>query len=196
MNPIKTLGLAAITALMAMAFLGASSAVAEPTALCGADESPCAEPVTHIHRTIKKKTKIVFGAVATTQCEVLELISTTSNLANPLIAEGNLTYSNCDKGCTVSEENGPAEFKLLKEGHETASLTFEFLIHATCTGINCRFNGVGLKATAKGPLLASNENGEVLLTEQTLNKESGLFCPATTKLTFEMIPSSALYISS
>jgi hypothetical protein len=50
-KPIKMLGLAAFAALMAMALLGASSAMAESTQLCKADESPCAagNVVSHVH---------------------------------------------------------------------------------------------------------------------------------------------------
>jgi len=73
-------------------------------------------------------------------------------------------------------------------------------MHVVCSGfINCSYNGVGLKATAKGPLLASvsNPNGEISLSEQALSKEAGGFlCPKTSKLTFTTTSLSATYISS
>ena len=53
MNPIKMFGLAALAALMAMAFVGVNSAMGEETALCKADENPCAAEniITHVHET-------------------------------------------------------------------------------------------------------------------------------------------------
>src|SRR5690349_18166963 len=53
MIPIKMLGPAVLAALLVMAFAGASSAMAEPTTLCSADENPCSEKsvVLHVHET-------------------------------------------------------------------------------------------------------------------------------------------------
>lgn len=62
--------------------------------------------------------------------------------------------------------------------------------------INCTYNGEGLEATAKGPLLSAkaNPNGEVTLSEQETRKVSGL-CPATGKLDIVMVPLEAVYIA-
>ena len=52
MKSIKLFGLAALAAMMAMAFIGASSAMAETTQLCKVDEPLCAAGnVAHIHET-------------------------------------------------------------------------------------------------------------------------------------------------
>jgi hypothetical protein len=90
----------------------------------------------------------------------------------------------------VTEENGPTEINVLKEGHETAKVTGEGLVYVNCKGfIDCSYNGVGLVGAAKGPLLASQENGEVSLQDQTANKETGGFlCPKTAKLDITITP--------
>ncbi len=203
MKPIKTLGLAALAALAAMAFAGAGagSAMAESTALCPEDKTDSGHEctggaVTHVHEaTLSGKKAVLKTSILTVECDVLFLGDALSEEGAPLAIHGSFTYTNCGS-CTVAEENGPAEIRVLREGHETASVTGEGLVHVTCSGLNCRYNGVGLKGTAKGPLLATETNGEVSLTEQSTNKESGLFCPSTSKLTITTTPLSATYIEN
>ncbi len=193
MKPIKMLGLAALAALMAMAFLGASSAMGETTALCASDGAECLA-ITHVHETtLAGKKAVLKTSLLTVECDVLFLGDTNEETNAPLVISGTFTYTNCGS-CTATEENGPAEVKVLKEGHETASVVGEGLVHVECSGLNCRYNGVGLKGSAKGPLLSTETNGEVTLTEQTTNKESGLFCPSTSKLTITTTPLEATYI--
>src|SRR4051794_21522252 len=190
MKAIKMIGLTALTALLAMAFVGASSAMAESTALCSVDENPCllANQLGSVHETSVGKVKFL-TSIATVECNVLFSGTIATKLANPLVISGSFTYTNCSLGgssCTFTEENSPAEIKVLKEGHETAKVTFEFLVHVSCAGfIDCTYNGVGLIATAKGPLLSAQtpDNGEASLQEQSLNKVAGGFlCPKTAKL--------------
>ncbi len=193
MKQIKMFGLAALAALMAMAFVGASSAMAEPTVLCSADESEC-EATTHVHEsTLEGKKAVLKTSILTVECDVLFLGDTVEGTAAPLVISGTFTYTNCG-GCAATEENGPAEVKVLKEGHETGSVVGEGLVHVECSGLNCRYNGVGLKGTAKGPLLSTETNGEVTLTKQSTNKESGLFCPSTSELTITTTPLDPTYL--
>jgi len=193
------LGLAALTALMAMAFLGASSAMAaESTALCGADEAECASPLTHVHEaTLAGKKAVLKTSIVTVECDALFLGDALEGLVEegPVVIHGTFTYTNCGN-CTATEENGPAEVKVQKSGHETATVTGEGLVHVECSGLNCRYNGTGLNGSGKGPLLSTETNGSVTLTEQSTAKESGLFCPSTSKLTITTTPLSATYISS
>src|SRR5262249_4119350 len=110
-KPIKMLGLAALAALLAMAFVGASSAMAESTALCSADIETEEEEsagsikneceVTHVHETSVGKGKLLSSSL-NVECDVLflgEVVATGS----PLRIEGNFTYSNCNAGCTATE---------------------------------------------------------------------------------------------
>jgi hypothetical protein len=202
-KPIKMLGLAALAALMAMAFVGASSAMAESTALCTADESPCAagNQVSHVHETtLSGALATLLSSAGNVSCDVLFLGDTTGgNLGNPLRITGNFTYTSCTRSgssCTVTEVNGPVEIRVLKEGHETGKVTGEGEVNVHCGFfINCTYNGEGLAGTAKGPLLSSETNGSVSLSEQTTHKVSGSFCPETAKLDITTTPLAATYIS-
>jgi hypothetical protein len=195
---IKMFGLAALTALMAMAFVGASSAMAEPTALCKADESLCsaANTISHVHEESVGKAKLL-TSFGTTECNVLFLGDTEEATGEgaTFTVTGTFTYTNCVLGgssCTATEENSPAEIQVLKEGHETAKVTGEGLVHLVCgKSIDCSYNGVGLVGTARGPLLSAQtpDNGEVTISEATTNKETGGFlCPKTSKLDITTTP--------
>jgi len=196
-------GLAALAALMAMAFVGASSAMAESTALCNVDPGtgatevcPAGHLITSVHETSVGKAKLLTSFL-TIECDVLFSGTARSSLASPLIIDGSFTYTNCGN-CTVTEESGPAEIKILKLGHETADVTGEGLVHSVCgTSLDCSYNGLNLLGTAKGPLLSAQtpDNGEVSLQEQSTSKEAGGFlCPKTAKLDIVTTPLSATYI--
>lgn len=88
--------------------------------------------------------------------------------------------------------------KRLKLGHEKADVTYEFSLLVECGGfIECEYDGEGLMGTAKGPLLATETNGEVSISEQNLNKTGeGFLCPKTTKLDIVTTPLAATYITS
>jgi hypothetical protein len=189
-------GLAALAALLAMAFVGASSAMAEKTTLCSTDESPCeiANVISHVHETSVGKAKLL-SSLLNVECDVLFLGDTVAKTSAPLVIEGSFTYSNCNNSCTATEENGPAEIEVLKEGHEKSKVTGEGLVHLVCGAfINCRYNGEGLIGTGKGPLLSAQANGEVSISEAETNKESGSLCPSTAKLDITTTPLTPVYL--
>jgi hypothetical protein len=189
-KPIKMFGLAALAALMAMAFVGAGSAVAEPTELCTEDAEPCLSRTTSVHETSVGKAKLL--ASPEVQCNVLFESLKVGEGGEPQVIEGHFTYTNC--GCTVKEKAGTtAKINVLKEGHETASVTGEAEIIVTCFGIECTYKGTGLKGTAKGPLLSTEANGEVNLSEQEVTGK-GAFCPSKGKLDIKTTPLAATYI--
>jgi len=198
---IKMVGLAALMALMAMAFLGAASAIAsEPISLCAKDTSSasvCETKVTSVHETSVGNAKLL-SSVGTTECEVLFSGEVTEE-GSPLVISGKFTYTNCKLGgssCSATEESGPAEIQVLGNGHETAEVTGEGLVHLVCPGfIDCSYNGTGLKGTAKGPLLSTQKNGEVALSEQSTTKETGGFlCPKTAKLDITTTPLTEVFL--
>ena len=194
MKPIKMFGLAALAALLAMAFVGASSASAEKTALCSGDGSGCG--VSHVHETTLSGAKgKLLTSIVNVECDVLFLGDTTEESGAPLVIEGTFTYTNCGS-CTVEEVGGGVEIKVLKLGHETSDVTGEGEVHVNCSGLNCTYNGEGLLGTGKGPLLSSETNGSVTLTEQTAKKVSGLFCPSTSKLDITTTPLIATYLGT
>jgi len=194
-KPIKMFGLAALATLVATGCVGASSALAGQTSLCEADESPCmaGNTITHVHEESIGHASLL--SFVTVECETLFLGDTlNSGLGSPLIVHGKFSYT-CLEDCNAEEENGPAEIKVLKAGNELAIVTGEGLVHVIC-GLNCRYNGVNLEAHALGALTAANETGEVVLNEQEINKESGVFCPSTGDLDIETEPLVKTYISS
>jgi hypothetical protein len=195
------LGLAALAALMAMAFVGASSAMAEQTALCSADENPCAagNQLSSVHEVSVGKATLLSSNL-NVECNVLFSGTIATTLASPLVISGNFSYSSCNSGCVVTEESAHSKIEVLREGHESASVTGEGLVHVNCSGfIDCSYNGVGLKGTAHGPLLSAQvpDNGEVSLQGQKTTKETGGFlCPKEAKLDIVTSPLSATYISN
>jgi hypothetical protein len=83
---IKSLGLTAVAAIAAMAFVGASSAMAESTALCTANELPCQSAniyTGHVEATATNPT--LKTNVATITCESSTILGNALGLGNPLI---------------------------------------------------------------------------------------------------------------
>ena len=205
MKPIKMLGLTVVVALMAMAFVGASSATAESTALCTemvsqnvGEECPAAKRIHVVHEvTLTGEKGKILSSALNIECDVLfeGTVISANNLGNPLEISGEFEYANCNNGCTV-QEAPPTEIRVLKLGHETADVTIEWLITVACAGfISCRYNGVGLVGTGAGPLLSTNlANGHVIFSEKTLNKENGALCPSTAKLDLNLHPLIPTYI--
>jgi hypothetical protein len=196
---IKMFGLAALAALMAMAFVGASSAMAEKIQLCGHDapkELSC-EAIHHVHEESVGKAKLL-TSIGTTECEA-SFLGDVESFGAPAIISGKFTYVNCTLGgssCTATEENGPSKIKVLYTGEETSEVTGEGLVHLVCgKSIDCSYTGTGLKGTGKGPLKSTQTNGEVTLSEQATTKEIGGFlCPKTAKLDITTTPLSKVYI--
>jgi hypothetical protein len=189
-----------LVVLIVMAFVGVSSSWA--SALCAKDEKACANPLTHLHESTLAGAKAKLKtSILTIECDVL-LLSTvlthTSIFWGLYLRHTTATYTNCNNSCAVTEENGPAFTEALGESHETAKVTGEGLVHVECGAfIDCLYNYEGLVGTAKGPLLSTETNGEVKITEQSLSEEGGsFFCPETSKLTITLTPLSATYITT
>jgi hypothetical protein len=196
-KPVKTLVPLVVVALFAMALLGSSPAMAETTALCEADESPCGSPMSHIHY-VAENLEILTSAM-NYKCDALFLASV-SKLGAPQVLEGQFTYTNCNQSCSRDEVNGPTVLDLLKTGHESAELTEDEEnvsgIHSLCSLINCVYSFEGLVGAAKGPLLSANSNGEISWNKQTLLHTSGTLCPKEAYLDATFAPLSKTYISS
>jgi hypothetical protein len=199
---LKLFGLAALAALMAMAFVGAGSAMATgSSALCedmpDVADGVCTDPAIHVHEaTLSGAKAIILTSAINVECDVL-FLGDVLGLANPqVIHTGKFTYTNCNNGCTVSQE-GTALIKVLRTSHETAGLSYEFQIYVECgILVDCKYNGTGLAGTAKGPLLASHLNGQTVISEQTLNRVGGSFCPVTKKLDITTTPLTHTWIGS
>jgi hypothetical protein len=212
---IKMLGLAALAALMAMAFVGVTSAMAEPTALCKVDtalfekekyvktdECPEASRIHHVHEaTLEGNKALLLGSVKV-ECDALFLgdVTSTNNLGSPLVISGKFTYTNCKTGttnCEVKETSASSTITVLRLGHELADVTGSGEVNVHCGfAINCTYNGEGLTGHGLGPLLSTEPNGETRLEEQVTHKSGGTFCPETSKLDILTTSLEATYISS
>ena len=194
MKPIKMFGLAALAALMAMAFVGASSAMAESTALCSTESEPC-EAISHVHETSVGKAKLL--SEPTVECDVLFLGDTVAETSKPLHVSGKFTYTNCNNSCAVEEVNGPALIAVLKTATELSAVTGKGLVKLTCFFgfIKCAYNGEGLEGHGTGPLKSAQKNGSVVITEQETKIENGT-CPESAFLDITTTPLEATYIVS
>jgi len=196
----RMLILTTLAVIMAIAFVDASSSMAEPTSLCTADGSGCG--VTHVHEStlsgVKAKLSGKGGVNSTVSCDVLFLGDTLGSSGEPLLIHGDFTYTNCGN-CTVTETSEYFTISVLKEGHETTKVTWEGAIFVDCSndGIKCEYDGKGLVGTGKGPLLSSETNGSISLASQVIHQIKGehLKCPEESKLDITTTPSSATYIS-
>jgi hypothetical protein len=191
---VKAFSLAISVVGLAMALLGSSTAMAESTALCEADESPCNSPVSHVHY-VASNLEVLTSAMDY-KCDAL-LLASVGKLGAPQVLEGNFTYTNCNNSCTRTEENGPAVLTFLRTGTESAEATGESLVHVECGfTINCRYTLEGLVGNVKGPLISSENNGEITFEKQELTHESGTLCPTVGYLDAKFVPLSPIYISS
>src|SRR5436190_2230106 len=101
------LGLVALAALMAMAFVGASSAMAENTTLCSNDSEESCTEITHVHETTlagEANQATLLSSVINVKCDVL-FLGDTLGPGEPLLIHGHFTYSNCNNSCVVTEES-------------------------------------------------------------------------------------------
>ena len=198
MRSIKTFVLALLAATMALASVSASSATAEPTAVC-AEEPTVVEgmercpAVSHLEAESTKKAKFLTGPL-TVECDVSFLGMESS--IKPVVFTGNFTYSNCGK-CKVTEEKEAAALEVLWTSHEKANVTGKSLVHIECSEsiINCTYTSTTLKGTFTGALLATNETGEISFVEQKLTKEAGgPSCPEEAAVDLEMKLTSPAYL--
>ncbi|MGE5281657.1 MAG: hypothetical protein ACM3N0_04910 [Chloroflexota bacterium] len=205
MKPIKMLGLAMLAALTAMAFVGASSAMAEPTQLCEVDvlEAACPEgkAVTHTHEeTLEAKKSILLNSTGSPiECNVLFLSTEVLGLGTLQIIHGHFTYTSCERSgstCTITEVSKDALILVLREGHELAKVTFHFETNMHCgLLLNCTYKGENLVGHGLGSLLPGEEKlGGVLIDGQTLVKISGL-CPEIAELDLTLTPLGDIYIA-
>lgn len=194
------LSVAAVTAVMGMALIGASSATAETGALCGTDPAgaACPTPLTHVHYTASAAKLIT--PILTVTCEALYLGDALQGLASPIVIHGHFTYSNCNNSCTATEVSTSALVEVLKEGTELAKVTGEGKVHVVCglNVINCTYTGEGLVGHGLGGLkTTAAEKGHVTFSgAKVKNEAGGILCPEEAKLTALFESLAKEYIAS
>jgi hypothetical protein len=220
---IKLIGLAAIAAISAMAFVGVSSAMAGSTLLCenntAALEPTLAEcgEVKEIHSTTVKfennawvagKAKLLGSS--TIECNILVKGTRTSGALTAGAAEfeAELIYTSCNFGCTVTDSstggNPQGTILVLKTAKELASVTGDnFMIYLKCPFIyKCHYNASGLTGHGLQPEPAHNSTGKGHVTYSgatvTLLEElsSPFTCPTTGSLHGLFQSLTPLYIRS
>ncbi len=224
MRLIKTFGLAAIAAVAAMAFVGASSAMATGhTALCKTHEDPCAEAnlVKNIH--MQAGTTILKTSLATVLClkssavahaehgglSLLLVIEHPSGekltIIDPLGFQVlTLTWENCGtnaahNNCTVTNLKLPL-IDLLKTALNLGTATVlgaEVLVN--CVGIlHCVYGGKEITGfNVEGALhTAGAGHGMFTANELSVPNVGGLLCPSTSKWTALYEPLEHIFGSS
>src|SRR6476646_8428303 len=189
---IRTLSLAAVMVATSMAFISVSPASAKfHTELCLKDTTNllCDQPAGLVHFQDKTAVLKTTTPALTITCEGL-ILGTSLGLSKlsganilPLevhVETAGLTYSNCDKGCTATNEL-PGLVLVLKTGAEAAEVTGHgFRLRLKCgVVVDCKYNWTGLVSKASGSLVVP-PNGVITSVEAALTKEGGGVCPATT----------------
>jgi len=212
MRLTKMFGLAAVAAVAAMAFVGASSASAETwTTIC----------LVHTSLVCPEKENIdlfTFKAVGSTilKTNIATVLCLTSKgalevekelLANPLLVKlHELVFLECGtnaehNNCTVTVEQLPLLIVLktaLNLGTATVNKELPAKIKVECGKlINCAYSEpVEGKSIAVEGALHKEGSGHGMLTanELEVKKTGGLFCPATSKWTALYEPLEHLYL--
>jgi hypothetical protein len=191
---IKMFGLAALTAIAAMAFVGATSAMAENTQICTEDTlggvCPAGKAATTATSTATNPELLT--SISNVKCNFALLTASALALGAPQIWHAtSLVYDQCTCPVTV-ETLGLIE--VLREGIElTTSKMVGFVIKLECSGFTCWYGsatGHGL-----GPLV-TGDGGHVTFTKAPFTKVKGLFCPSTTELDATFVNSAPTYIAS
>ncbi|MGE5281611.1 MAG: hypothetical protein ACM3N0_04675 [Chloroflexota bacterium] len=206
MKQIKTLCLISLVALLAVAVVEASSAMAESTTLCSVDpgegeEETCPEEqmIEHVHEVTEAgKPAILETSTLTVECDTLFLGDRHGNSeSGAALIEGNFTYTKCSNSCTVTETSPNSLIEVLRLGHELADVTGEGEVNVHCgIFVNCTYGEKGVSGHALGSLLASVENGQTTFKEQTIHKVAGAFCPEEATLSISTSPLVKTYITA
>jgi hypothetical protein len=210
MRSIKMLGIAAMATMVAMAFVGTSSAMAEPEhpeiVLCEGAELICElenwagfslltlkhEPVEIHLETLPQEPPKLLTSIGNIECEhslvILTLLNKLAKLIEGHLLASNLT-GNCHLGstkCTVTvNELGGLSFTPDEEKLKAIVKAIPLEGKETTTSIKCGFLiNCTFSAEENTKLLAhSDEKGHLLLLgNKTPLKRTGGFCPEVTEL--------------
>lgn len=186
MKPIKMLGLAAVAALAAMAFIGSGSASA--VTLCKVNTNPCPEASRiPVGETIKSSLN---GGVAKLTGLLNEECSsstvdgkTTSNKGTSLLGTiTNLTFTSC-KQCEKIEALPPFEFHLTATGSGNGALQVLLpVVHL----INCTFFGIDCTVTASSVTVDVTGGAPALVKAVSEPLEGGGLCDGKWTATYKL----------
>ena len=199
------LGLAAIAAVAAMAFVGASSAMAKlNTQLCNEDDGTlfCKNPTTEVHYVAKDG--ILLSKVVNVSClEALLLGNVLALGTAPKAQEVHITkldYTHCltasGGACTVKTETLGLLLVLKTAANLADIVDHGTTVRVTCgVLINCLYGGEELTGHGLGATLNPLFPGHVTYFENPVKRVSG-FCPETATLDALFISLKDVYIKS
>jgi hypothetical protein len=183
---IKLLGMAAVTAVAAMALVGASSAMAESTQLCTNETGTCVEPTT-VH-SVTVGHALLLSSIVNVECDALVSATVPKGLVTngPVVLNpATLSYSNCLNGASVTVIK-QGTISILTEGGEAKELATQtasgFRVLVEAVGLHCVYSAEGLKGHALGPLKTGSNKDHVTYSEAEVHKVEGFFCPSVSKL--------------
>jgi hypothetical protein len=207
---IKMLGLTAVTAIAAMAFLGASTAMATNTLLCMTDDANCASPTLVNFESVNAAgtaaaKAVLLNSIINVECNAAIVGHRISDALptekKPVTFEGLLSYTNCSSPCSVTViSNGT--ISVLRTTNELADVTASgFKVKVNCAGFFiCDYNAANLVGHGLGGLeVAGRDRGHVTFGGNLVNLEQDLFspfgnCPATANLDALFQSSTDLFI--
>jgi hypothetical protein len=204
MKLIKMFGLAALTAVAAMAFVGASSAMAEPgkTALCKAPELVCSagNQVKVIHM-VAEDSKLL-SSLGEVLCETALGLGEVLALGEPsqVIHVTALTWTGCKRSgnsCTVTTTS-LGTMTLTNTGSLLGKVVSEGLkVNVKCgIFINCTYGGTVELGAESAEHTEGAGNGMITAENYPVEKLGSGICPSEAKWDALFEPLEATYIES
>jgi hypothetical protein len=207
----------ALIALIAMAFVGSSSAAAEATRLCHTNENPCSNPITELHLVSEQFVEL--SSVAEVGCEKVSARITPLALGAPQqLHVTELVFEHCGYGstdnCEIETEVLPL-LSLLKAGSDYGVVTNQGgQIRMACEDvfgfldINCKYMLVALEAPMEGASNPEVGNGRLSLENLVVEVPGGSGggtgglsagfggCPGTAEWHASLEASESFYVMS
>jgi hypothetical protein len=194
-------GLAALAAVAAMAFIGASSASAGDTQLCKVHTGLLcpggAQATTEVHMVNSGVGKLL-SSLGTVLCLNVLALATPLGLASPQSVHSlETSYTNCGRNsthtnCTVTVEEEPL-FDLLKDGLDHGWLKgVSGLTRVECSGfpsLNCLYDTTGIEFLVGEQKLVAEETSVEFV-------EGSFFCPKESTLDGTLLPLEKTYVLS
>jgi hypothetical protein len=189
------IGLAAIAAVTAMAFMGVSSAMAEHGTLCTQPAPEACNPPSTVHYE-DPGARLLNPLVPGLECEALVSGNVDNGgLGAPIVISNvTLKYTNCSDNCTASQVKG-GTIDVLKSGVELAVVTGlgpEVLVNCALV-FHCVYGAEGLTGHGLGPAFG-NATGHVTFENAVVKQTGGLLCPKEAKLDALFESLTAVYI--
>ena len=194
MKLARTVSLSAIAALVVMASMMTSAAMAESTQLCSNETGTCVEPM-EIHWVSVGHAQLLTN-IATIECDMSLSGKVTLGLVTGgpvVISPATLSYSNCLNSIEITIIH-QGTISILNEGNELGTVTGSGFAVLVQSGIlHCVYNFVALRGHLLGPLKTGTTHAHITYSQAEMHKIEGFLCPETNKLDLLFQDSSAIW---